>query len=247
MPASKKQIKANRKNAQKSSGPKTEQGKTIATRNAVKHGLYSRNILIDAPRLKEDPAEFETLLDQLYSELEPKTLFQEHLVRKIALCLWRSRRAVIAETAEINDRIRDIDSSWETKRLIGRLLDCNVDDDESPEDREKIFANEAERRSLPSNSRDIMHYEMRLDRQMFRAYRLLELLQLRDRLNEISDEHVSNTVSTIGSGQTEGQKTPLPPYNNPDTGNDVLTIEPDISLGQTESRDGPLPAILQPK
>ncbi|MEW5925314.1 MAG: hypothetical protein AB1746_15135 [Candidatus Zixiibacteriota bacterium] len=270
MPASKKQIKANRKNAQKSTGPKTADGKAIAARNAVNHGLYSQNILIDAPRLKEDPAEFKTLLDQLYTELEPKTIFQEHLVRKIALCLWRSRRAVIAETAEINDQIRDIDSSWETRRLISKFLDCNDDDedDESPEDRERFFANEAVRRSLPSNSRDIMHYEMRLDRQMFRSYRLLELLQLRDRLHEISDDPVSNTVTAIGtvasdqtpeignssscikqdasSEQTEGQKTPLPLDNNPDIGNGVFTVEPDTSLGQTEGQKTLLrPNLLQ--
>ncbi len=187
MSASKKQIAANRQNAQKSTGPKTDQGKAVAARNAVKHGLHSRHILIDAPRLKEDPAEFEALLEELHAELEPQTIFQEYLVRKIALCLWRSRRAVIAETAKINDQIRDIDSDFETKRLIMRFLDSNhKDPDEQPEDRETFFANQVGLRSIPSNSRDIMHYEMRLDRQIFRAYRLLELLQLRDHLNATS-------------------------------------------------------------
>jgi chaperone required for assembly of F1-ATPase len=43
MPISKKQLMANRKNAQKSTGPKTPLGKLRSSGNAHKHGLYSKN------------------------------------------------------------------------------------------------------------------------------------------------------------------------------------------------------------
>jgi hypothetical protein len=40
--ATEKQINANRKNAQKSTGPKTAEGKAAVSQNAVKHGLFTR-------------------------------------------------------------------------------------------------------------------------------------------------------------------------------------------------------------
>ena len=53
--ASEAQIKANRENAQKSTGPRTEEGKAVVAQNAVKHGLWARQAVIK----EEDPAEFE--------------------------------------------------------------------------------------------------------------------------------------------------------------------------------------------
>ena len=56
---------ANIRNAKKSTGPKTAAGKAISSRNAIKHGLMSRDVL--APN--EDAAAFETLRDALVREL----------------------------------------------------------------------------------------------------------------------------------------------------------------------------------
>lgn len=42
MMTSAKQIQANRRNARKSSGPKTDAGKAIAARNALQHGVLAR-------------------------------------------------------------------------------------------------------------------------------------------------------------------------------------------------------------
>ena len=55
MSASKKQIQANRDNAQKSTGPKTDEGKAIVSQNNTKHGLYSKDIIINSPKLQENP------------------------------------------------------------------------------------------------------------------------------------------------------------------------------------------------
>ena len=48
-------IQANRRNAEKSTGPKTEEGKAVVSRNAVTHGLTSRYDVLSC----EDPAEYE--------------------------------------------------------------------------------------------------------------------------------------------------------------------------------------------
>ena len=43
--ATEKQINANRQNAQKSTGPKTAEGKAAVSQNAVKHGLFAQSLI----------------------------------------------------------------------------------------------------------------------------------------------------------------------------------------------------------
>ena len=81
MAVSDKRLAANRKNAQKSTGPKTESGKRTVSRNGLKHGAFARDLIIRSPYLEEDPDEFNRLLASLTDELKPETLFQECLVR----------------------------------------------------------------------------------------------------------------------------------------------------------------------
>ena len=49
-----RQINANRHNAQKSTGPLTEEGKDASRRNALKHGLTETELLREADRLAVD-------------------------------------------------------------------------------------------------------------------------------------------------------------------------------------------------
>jgi hypothetical protein len=51
------QIEANRKNAEKSTGPKTPEGKQAVASNAVKHGLFTRQLILN----DEDPEEYQAL------------------------------------------------------------------------------------------------------------------------------------------------------------------------------------------
>ena len=74
--ASAAQIEANRKNAQKSTGPVTPEGKARSGRNSIRHGLLSRVIPIDAPGYRE-------LLDGLYTSLTPQNELERMLVDQI--------------------------------------------------------------------------------------------------------------------------------------------------------------------
>lgn len=56
--ATKKQIEANKQNALISTGPVTPKGKAIAAQNAVKHGIFARDLLITAGDGKEDEQEY---------------------------------------------------------------------------------------------------------------------------------------------------------------------------------------------
>ena len=66
--ASKAQIKANRENAKKSTGPRTAEGKALVSLNALKHGLLAQ----DAVLPEEDPAEFDRQLRDLEHDLRPE-------------------------------------------------------------------------------------------------------------------------------------------------------------------------------
>ena len=195
MSISEKQLIANRANAQKSTGPKTEQGKETVGHNAVKHGIYSADIIINSPRLKEDPAEYEQLLTSLFEELKPQTLLQEHLVRKIVNSLWRSRRLIAAESAQITDQLEHIDNKF--VYVSGHGFVDNIEDPDndsiSPEDKARVINNKVGAKSIPTESfnTNILRYEMRLDRQLTRAYTLLRLLQQGQKAKSPPDSDVA--------------------------------------------------------
>jgi hypothetical protein len=98
MTTSSAQISANQSNAQKSTSPITEIGKSQVANNAIKHGLFSKNLIL----ADEDPFEYQTLLDQLQSELIPHGILEQTLIERIAVSLWRQKRLVRAETAYID-------------------------------------------------------------------------------------------------------------------------------------------------
>ncbi|MCK5126186.1 MAG: hypothetical protein KAR42_08010 [candidate division Zixibacteria bacterium] len=98
MCASLKQIEANRKNALKSTGPKTPEGKDIASQNATRHGLYSNRIIIQSPHYREDPITYEALDKIVNKSLKPESHTQMLLADEIINNLWRSRRAMSIKT-----------------------------------------------------------------------------------------------------------------------------------------------------
>ena len=92
-----KQILANRKNAQKSTGPTTAQGKEKVSGNRITHGILSNKLLLEG----ENPDDYQSLLEDLQAQLRPAGTLEQGLVEKIAVILWRQRRLVGAETATI--------------------------------------------------------------------------------------------------------------------------------------------------
>jgi hypothetical protein len=93
-----RKVEANRENAQKSTGPKTAQGKHNSSHNAMKHGLLSKELVISG---KENRKEFEQLLEELIEDFQPQGRAELSLVETIAICDWRFRRTLRAEAAEI--------------------------------------------------------------------------------------------------------------------------------------------------
>jgi hypothetical protein len=95
------QLAANRRNAQKSTGPKTPEGRAVSKMNALKHGILSKEAVVRGRCIKEDEQEFAALHQRLWVELQPVGLLEEMLVDDIVTAHWRRRRALKAEAGEI--------------------------------------------------------------------------------------------------------------------------------------------------
>lgn len=88
------QIIANQKNAFKG-GPKTIEGKLIASRNATKHGLLAQNVLIKT----EELCDWEAFRDAIFEDVSPTGAMEELLTEKVIAAAWRLQRLVRVECA----------------------------------------------------------------------------------------------------------------------------------------------------
>jgi hypothetical protein len=119
-----KQIQANRQNAQKSTGPKSPEGKRRASMNAIKHGLTAQKHTVIPG---EDPQAFQKELALWYAEQKPADMAQAALVETACRAAWKLRRSHHQEDAALAHKARhaldlfDIERTEEADRL-GRLL-----------------------------------------------------------------------------------------------------------------------------
>jgi hypothetical protein len=103
------QIAANRANAQKSTGPRSVEGKAASRFNALQHGMDAASIVIPG----EDPAAYQSLLDNYYDDFHPQSALEEFHVDTLIRSDWQKRRlqrteaklyrALLAEGADPED------------------------------------------------------------------------------------------------------------------------------------------------
>jgi hypothetical protein len=102
--ATQSQIDANRRNAQKSTGPITPEGRAAVRLNGVTHGLTAKTIVLKG----ESEADFTNLLASLEAEHDPVTPTEEALVVQLAMATWRLRRAYHAEAGFYTYKMKDL-------------------------------------------------------------------------------------------------------------------------------------------
>jgi hypothetical protein len=91
--ATQAQILANRANAQKSTGPRSDEGKAASRFNALKHGLDAQSIILPG----EDPADYETLARDYDRSLHPTTPTERFHVDTLIRADWQKRRLQLVE------------------------------------------------------------------------------------------------------------------------------------------------------
>lgn len=151
------QLAANRANAQKSTGPRTEEGKAASAMNAVTHGLLSRFVLLPG----EDPDELDDLREGMFAHFKPVGTFEGVLVDRMVAMVWRLRRAGQIESFVMGGG-NDIESALQ--EIFPGVHDPGA-----------AFAQIRRRGKWVNN---IMRYETTLERSLYRTRRELERIQI---------------------------------------------------------------------
>lgn len=156
-------IEANRRNGQKSTGPKTAAGKATSKWNSLKHGLLSRQVVIQQGEGKENRQEFLHLQESLRQDLQPLGVLEELLVEKIAVEYWRLKRAIQCEAGVIRRGFASPLSAYDD------YVQCGHPELQAIRSHLSLPDKEAMER--------ILRYETTINRQLFQAMNQLERLQ----------------------------------------------------------------------
>jgi hypothetical protein len=89
-----RQWATNGENAQKSTGPRTEEGKRRSRRNALRHGLTAETVVEGL----EDTEDYRAFEATIIADYDAHTAVERELVLRLASLLWRIRRATGIET-----------------------------------------------------------------------------------------------------------------------------------------------------
>jgi hypothetical protein len=118
-----KQFEANRRNSQKSTGPKTPEGKSAVSMNALRHGLRARTVVLPG----EDPTEFHQLCNDLESEWIPQSRTEQFYVEQMAVSQWKLTRMEVVEVNIFKDtdaksQLSMLDRLWQAECRLERSI-----------------------------------------------------------------------------------------------------------------------------
>ncbi len=116
---SERKLRANRENAKKSTGPRTDRGKRFSCRNALKHGLCAEKLLPESYWPGDDSDAFRKHFGSLCRTYQPVDVLEVLEVHRIAVCYFRRIRAWYSETAAIR--------TAQTKFRFGTLFSSKTD------------------------------------------------------------------------------------------------------------------------
>jgi hypothetical protein len=156
-----RQTLANRANAQKSTGPKTPEGKLASSQNAVKHGLLARSVVLEGEVIER----FTALLEKHTALYQPANCIEQALVENLTVARWHQLRLLGMEQAGMNEEM--------SKQAVRTENGLTVDRD-APGRSVSAF------RAMGDNSRFLdlfMRYKICFDRQYDRCEQRLERIR----------------------------------------------------------------------
>jgi hypothetical protein len=196
MPPTERQILANRRNALKSTGPRTVEGKGKVSLNALKHGILSKELIVRNSGGTEDPREYAVLYSAIHAHYQPLGAMEELLVERIAVCNWRLKRVLRAERDAFEEQIELVAHGGLPQHIKIHIGEFGVNPKTGKLERWEDFEDEEEEEEeeLPTTPQPVtvpkagvldqlMKYEKAIDRQLNSVQAQLERLQRR-RLGE---------------------------------------------------------------
>jgi hypothetical protein len=169
---SSRKIEANRRNARKGTGPKTAAGKRRVSRNAIKHGFFSKYLLVQHRDGKENQGEYDDFYAGIRKDFQPVGWLEGLWVEKIAVWFWRLRRLLRCETGQIDRALAE--HSYE-------LQQAKEDDLAEPESALSSSPEMSDHLFLPGKDEldKLLRYEAMINRQLNHAIAELERIQAR--------------------------------------------------------------------
>jgi hypothetical protein len=188
------QINANRANAQKSTGPRTPEGKAIVAQNAVRHGLLAQREIIPG----EDPGEFALFRDRMREDLGSRGALEGMLADRVVHLAWRLRRAERLECTAW-DMLED--------QQVARMTNKPAAGD-GPDEREAALA----RAGVEDFRRDkvlerLLGYERRIENSLYRTMGELR----KQRVIREGAEEVSSLKCEVSSEDSQTPGSPSLP------------------------------------
>ena len=168
--ASPAQLAANRRNAQKSTGPRTIEGRKRASLNALKSGMTAKTVVLP----HESAADYDEIRTALIEDYSPATSQEMMLVDQIAVGYWRTIRARRFETAMFDNHLRT------KKRTHGKDTGPNERDDEGC----AVILQVTD----PEQLKNYFRYDATISRDYYRAIATLEKMQAARRREEDRQE-----------------------------------------------------------
>jgi hypothetical protein len=198
---SEKQRRANQINGPESRGPKTQEGKRRARKNALKHGLCAQQVVVEG----EDPDEFEALSNAVHKEAAAEGALEEQLVDRFVICLWRLHRvgrleaaifayqALVVAEESAKRRLANLkEAETEQEALMTKAFNLDPEDNESYDEARGRLREAQDQflEYLPALGAAFIHdalhcnalaklsrYETAIERSMLRALHELQRLQ----------------------------------------------------------------------
>ena len=117
-----RQIEANRRNALRSTGPRTEDGKLQSRRNAVRHGLTADTVIGSL----EDAEDYRAFEAAITADYDAQSAVERELVPRLASILWRLRRATTMETGLFEIQAQQLHDYRQNCQVLSNSRDHTV-------------------------------------------------------------------------------------------------------------------------
>jgi len=229
--ATEAQIHANRSNAQKSTGPRTPEGKAAVAQNALKHGLLARQAVI----VGEDQGQFEFHRDQMLAELAPEGPLESALAHRAVGLAWRLQRAERLQNQAF-DALHEKDTAGPLARLHKSLLPKTDPGDNA---RDLTLGRIVVRDFANTRVLDrLLMYERRLEHSLYKTIAELQRLRL---LRQI-DPPTEGTTAPPPPNRAKQTQSPM--SQRPANRMQRNTLQPNrpISPPPKQTQSNPMPA-----